>query len=172
MPEWTPTDMRSSTGPTELSALPISSIVHCMSEAAPARALGVPLADEEQEQRVAAELEHVAAVALGDRDQLVEDGRDAADELLGAGLAVDREPLGERGEAGDVDRDERAVETRARGASGSSLQARTSRGRYGRESPRVAEEVSVTTSAWRIRASFTTAPTGNPPALALARRSP
>ena len=28
--------MRSSTGPTELSALPIDSIVHCMSEAAPA----------------------------------------------------------------------------------------------------------------------------------------
>ena len=68
------------------------------------------VAGEEQEQRVAAELEHVAAVTLGDADQVVEDGRDAADELLGAGLAVDGEPLGERGEAGDVDRDERAVE--------------------------------------------------------------
>ena len=75
-----------------------------------AGALGVAVAGEEEEQRVAAELEHVAAVALGDADQLVEDRRDAADELFGAGFAVDGEPLGERGEAGDVDRDERAVE--------------------------------------------------------------
>ena len=80
--------MRSSTGPTELSALPIDSIVHCMSEAAPAARCGVPVADEEEEQRVAAELEHVAAVPLGDLDQAVEAGRDPLDELLGAGLAL------------------------------------------------------------------------------------
>ncbi len=74
------------------------------------RPLGVALVDEQQQQRVAAELEHVAAVPLGDGDQVVEDGRDALDELLGAGLPVHGEPLGERGEAGDVDRDERAVD--------------------------------------------------------------
>ena len=49
-----------------------------------AGALHVPVAGEEQQQRVAAELQDVAAVALGDRDQLREDGGDARDELLGA----------------------------------------------------------------------------------------
>ena len=81
-----------------------------MSEAAPQARSACRSPVEEEEQRVAAELEHVAAVALGDADQVVEDGRDAADELLGAGFAVDGESLGECGEAGDVDRDERAVE--------------------------------------------------------------
>ena len=61
-----------------------SSIVHCMSEAAPQARSDVPVAVEEQQQRVAAELEHVAAVPLGDVDQLGEDARDARDELLGA----------------------------------------------------------------------------------------
>ncbi len=109
-PEWTPADIRSSNGPTELTALPTSSIVHCMSDAAPQARSRVALAAEEEEQRVAAELEHVAAVPFGDPDQLVEDRRDLADELLGAGLAVGGETLRECGEAGDVDRDERAVE--------------------------------------------------------------
>ena len=81
------------------------------------RALGVPLVGEEQEQGVAAELEHVAAVPLGDGDQIVEDRRDALHELLGAGLPVHREPLGECREARDVDRDERALDdARARRA--------------------------------------------------------
>ena len=61
-----------------------------MSEAAPAARCGVPLAAEEEEQRVAAELEDVAAVPLGDLDQAVEAGRDPLDELLGAGLALRR----------------------------------------------------------------------------------
>ena len=97
-------------------------------------ALGVALADEEQEQRVAAELEHVAAVPLGDRDQIVEDRRDALHELLGAGLAVDREPLGEGGEARDVDRDERAVDGPLRAARRA---PRSSRGRGAADRARV-----------------------------------
>ena len=72
--------------------------------------LGVALAREEEQEGVAAELEHVASVPLGDRDQVVEDRRDALHELLGARLAVHRQPLGKRREAGDVDRDERAVD--------------------------------------------------------------
>ena len=89
-PEWTPADMRSSTGPTELSALPIDSIVHCMSEAAPAARAAWRSPSKKQQQRVAAELEHVAAVPLGDLDQAVEAGRDPLDELLGARLALRR----------------------------------------------------------------------------------
>ena len=50
-------------------SLSIDSIVHCMSEAAPAARCGMALAAEEEEQRVAAELEDVAAVPLGDLDQ-------------------------------------------------------------------------------------------------------
>ena len=76
-------------------------------------ALGVALAGEEEQQRVAAELEHVAAVPLRDGDQGVEHGRDPLHELLGSGLAVDGEALGESREPGDVDRDERT--RRARG---------------------------------------------------------
>ncbi len=75
----------------------------------PGGALFVTIAAKEEEQRVAAELQDVAAVPLGDLDQTVEAARDAADELLGAGPAPGREPLGERGEPGDVDRDEGAL---------------------------------------------------------------
>ena len=76
----------------------------------PGRPRRVPVAVEEEEQRVAAELEHVAAVPLGDLDQAVEADRDPLDELLGAGLALRRQPLGQCREAGDVHGDERAFE--------------------------------------------------------------
>src|SRR5262249_59894226 len=67
---------------------------------------GVAVAAEEEEQRVAAELEHVSAVALSDLDQGVEAARDSLDELLRACLALDPDPLRERPAAGEVDRDE------------------------------------------------------------------
>ena len=73
-----------------------------------ARAQLVVVAGEEEEQRVAAELEDVAAVAVGDRDQPLEDAADEQDQLLGAHSALRLEPLGERREARDVERDERA----------------------------------------------------------------
>ena len=44
----------------------------------------VPVALEQQQQGVAAELEDVAAVTLGDLDQAVEHGGDRVHELLGA----------------------------------------------------------------------------------------
>ena len=79
----------SATGPTELSDEPIDSIVHCMSEAAPHARSACRSSVEEEQQRVAAELEHVAAVPLGDGDQLGEDRRDGGDELLGPGRPCD-----------------------------------------------------------------------------------
>ena len=75
-----------------------------------ARALDVPVSGEEQEQRVAPELEHVAAVTLGDGDQLGEDRRDGRDELLGAEAAKRRQALRQRREARDVDGDECPVD--------------------------------------------------------------
>ena len=58
-----------------------------------ARPRGMAITGEEQEKRVAAELEHVATVALGGRDQLREDPRDRADELLGTFTPSCRELL-------------------------------------------------------------------------------
>src|SRR4051812_23082907 len=70
----------------------------------------MPVVAEEEEQRIAAELEDVSPVALGNVDQTLENSRNSLDELLGAGLALHRKALSERREAGDVDRDERAVD--------------------------------------------------------------
>ena len=75
-----------------------------------ARARGVPFADEDEKQSVATELEHVAAVPLGDVDQLGEDGGDGGDQLLRALPPFRGELLGQGGEARDVDRDERTVD--------------------------------------------------------------
>jgi hypothetical protein len=70
----------------------------------------VTLAGEEQQQRVAPELEHVAAVPLGDRDERIEDRRDGGDELLGALSSARGQSFREGREAGDVDGDERPLE--------------------------------------------------------------
>ena len=86
--------MRSSTGPTELSAEPISSIVHCMSEAAPQARSGMAILGEE-DRRASPKLRHVTR-DFGDGDQALEDRRNAQNELLGAGCALDREALGQR----------------------------------------------------------------------------
>ena len=82
------------------------------------RAQLVPVAREEDEQRVAPEFEHVAGEAPGDADQCLEDAAEEQHELLGARASLCLEPLGERGEARDVDRDERAVEYLRRAARG------------------------------------------------------
>ncbi len=71
-----------------------------------ARALLVAVALEQEEQGVAAELEHVAAAAERDPDQALEDAADDEDELLRAGAALGREALREGGEPGEVDGDE------------------------------------------------------------------
>ena len=75
-----------------------------------AGSLGVRVAREEHQERVAPELEDVAAAAVRDADQAFEDAADREDQLLGACTTPRLEPLGEGGEAGQVDRDERAVE--------------------------------------------------------------
>ena len=99
------------------------------------------VADEEEEQRVAAELEHVAAVALGDVDQVVEDAGDRPDELLRA-----VPPRTARRSESAVN-PEMSIETSdpsiRRGARrpASSLHARTSRGNVG-------GELAVVGNAW------------------------
>src|SRR6266508_4219267 len=60
--------------------------------------------------RVASELEHVPAVALGLLDQKVEDARDPLHQLLGARPALSGQAFRQGSEPGDVDRDERALE--------------------------------------------------------------
>ena len=71
---------------------------------------GVVLAREEEQQRVAAELEQPAAEGVGDVEQALEGAVHHLRHLLGAELALLREPLVQRGEAGDVDEGERPLE--------------------------------------------------------------
>ena len=67
------------------------------------RALGVILAVEPQEQRVAAELEQAALVLISDRQDRLEAAADHIGDLFRALASLARELLGELGEAGDVD---------------------------------------------------------------------
>jgi hypothetical protein len=62
----------------------------------------VPLPREKEQQGVSAELEHVAALALGDPDQALEDPGNEEDELLGAGPALGLEPLRKASESGKI----------------------------------------------------------------------
>ena len=83
----------------------------------------VQLAVEEEQQGVAAELEHVAAVAPADLDQPGVAPADQRDQLLGAELAPLGEALRERGEARDVEAEQRCVE-HAASSSGPTLPRR------------------------------------------------
>ncbi len=97
------------------------------------------VADEQQKERIAAELEDVSAVPLSRLDQAVEDPGDRQHELLGARSAL----LPARRSARAVN-PEMSTETSepsrllARGASCSRLHPRTSRGRYGESALRPA----------------------------------
>ena len=64
---------------------------------------------EQQQQRVAAELDEAAVVGVGDRQQVGEAGLDRVRDLLGALLPHLRELLGQLREAGDVDEDDGAL---------------------------------------------------------------
>ena len=75
-----------------------------------ARAPRVVLAAEQQQHRVAAELQQVGVLGVGAPDQLAERRIDHAGDLLGALAPALRERLGEVGEAGDVGEDERPLE--------------------------------------------------------------
>ena len=76
------------------------------------RALGVRVALEEQQQRVAAELQQAAAVRVGDREQRGERGLDRLADPLRALRAEPGEPLGQLREAADVGEDQRARQHR------------------------------------------------------------
>ena len=71
---------------------------------------GMVLAREEEQQRVAAELEQPAAEGVGDVEQALEGAVHHLGDLLGAELALLGEPLVQRGEARDVDEGERSLE--------------------------------------------------------------
>ena len=70
----------------------------------------VVLSVEEEEESVTPELEHIPVVALGDPDQALEDAGDGERQLFRAGAALRLQPLGERGEAREVDGDERSLD--------------------------------------------------------------
>jgi hypothetical protein len=70
----------------------------------------VVVAGEEEQQRVAAELQEAATGLVRDLEQGLEAGPDGVGDLLGADLAVPGQALGHLGEAGDVDEEERAVD--------------------------------------------------------------
>ena len=70
----------------------------------------VSLAREEQQQRVAAELEQAATVRVGDGEQLGEAGLDRLGDLFGALLPLAGQLLGQFREAGDVDEHDAALE--------------------------------------------------------------
>jgi hypothetical protein len=76
----------------------------------PARHLDVVLAPEQQQQRVAAELDQAAAVRVRDRQQVGEARLDRLRDLLRPLLAVLGEALGQLGEPRDVDEHDRAVD--------------------------------------------------------------
>ena len=70
----------------------------------------VILSVEEEEESVAPELEHIAVMALGDPDQTLKDAGNGECQLFRAGPALRLQPLGERGEAREVDGDQRPLD--------------------------------------------------------------
>ena len=86
---------------------------------APGRAGGpqrVPEALEQQQHGVTAPLQQVRALHLGDVDQRGEHGVQDVAELLGAGPALLREPLGQAGESRDVEHHQAGVQLPVREA--------------------------------------------------------
>ena len=70
----------------------------------------MPGPGEPEQEGVAAELQQAAVLAVGDREQLGEDGPEHLGDLLGAHLAVAGQALGHLREPGDVDEDHRSFE--------------------------------------------------------------
>jgi hypothetical protein len=66
---------------------------------------------EQQERRVPAPFQEVGPESAGDGGELTEGGADDLVDLFGPGPATGGQPLGQRREAGDVDEDERAVDS-------------------------------------------------------------
>ena len=76
---------------------------------------GVVGALEEHEEGVAAELEDVTSVAVDDLDHPAEALVQQLRQFLGAFTSVRGEPLGQRGESGDVGRDQRPLDVAVAG---------------------------------------------------------
>lgn len=74
-----------------------------------ARAALVPVAGEEQQERVAAELQGIPAERAGDADERRDDAVERVDELLDAGLAAFGQTLGERRETRDIEEQQARV---------------------------------------------------------------
>ena len=74
------------------------------------RSHSVAVTGEPQQQRVAAELQQAAVLAVGDRQEAGEDRTEDVGDLLGPHLPVAGQALGHLREAGDVDEQHRAVE--------------------------------------------------------------
>ena len=110
VPLFTPTDIRRTTLPAVVSRRPTLRNVARIPWAAVAARGGVPGPGEPEQERVAPELQQAAVLAVGDGEQLGEDGAEHLGDLLGAHLAVAGQALGHLREPGDVDEDHRPVE--------------------------------------------------------------
>ena len=84
--------------------------LRCMSSAARQARASCSGAVEQEQDGVATPLDHAGALGVGDRQQLGEAVVEQVVHLLGADLALLREPLGERGEARDVDEGKRPLD--------------------------------------------------------------
>ena len=107
---------------------------------------GVFGALEQHEQRVAAELEHVAAVAVDDLDHPAEALVQQLGEFLGAFTAERGEAFGERREAGDVGGDERPFDLSVLADRRSAIGERDREDRTRSRSPTVCSLASSTAS--------------------------
>ena len=129
----------------------------------------VPLALEEQQEGVAAELQQVAAVGVGDAEQRAERRADRLDELLGALAAAPREALGELREPGDVREQERGVERVDRRPGPSDEVAQHDVGDVGVQPPREARPVAIGSRARHGQTLRAEGPAGGAPAPAQGR---
>src|ERR671923_254530 len=141
--QWTPADIRSSTSPLVLRAAPISSIVHCMSDAAPhARAAWASPTNS----RSSASPRNFSTSPPWRSAASIK--RAKIPEIVRTSSSAPSRPFSARRSESAV-KPEMSTDTsdpsrlRARGASCSRLHPRTRRGRYGESSVRPAVRVSV-----------------------------
>ena len=104
-PVWIPTDIRRFTFAPGSSIRPTVRNVERISSAGGAGPQQVVLVVEEQQHRVAAELQELAALLRRDAEERVEARVDRLGDVLGALASAAGQALGQLGEAGDVDED-------------------------------------------------------------------
>ena len=119
-----PWDMRSVTFPAEVCERAERAQAAPHAEGGARGALDVAGPVEEQQQRVAAELQQAAVVAVGLGEQLGERGAEHVDELLGPLAAALGEALGELREARDVGEEQRPVDAPPSAPRASSMRCR------------------------------------------------